>query len=96
MNLSYATDSRALEQRITALSGAMDKAYTQVERRLENMILRLQANDPLAILGKGYWRMSKDGAAITTTAALKKGDRVSLQTGGGKFTAEILEVKNEI
>lgn len=96
MKLGYASYSHLLEQYLRGLGNAMDKAYINSQHRFDNTLTRLQANNPLGILQKGYWYMSKDGQPVSSVKVLTKGDRVSVQTRDGKVQAEILEVENEI
>ncbi|MDE7337429.1 MAG: exodeoxyribonuclease VII large subunit, partial [Clostridia bacterium] len=96
MKLEYSLNARVIEQYLIRLVNAADKASAVTEHRLANAIAKLQILNPLAVLEKGYWYMSKEGKPVVTTKSLAVGETVSLRTRDGKVKAQILEVKDEI
>ncbi|MBD5086058.1 MAG: exodeoxyribonuclease VII large subunit [Clostridiales bacterium] len=96
MKLKYNSNKYLIEQNLTKLSNVVKNTYIAQEHCLANKITKLQALNPLGILEKGYWYMSKDGAPIASTKSLEVGDNVSLQTRDGKIKAQVVEVENEI
>ncbi|MDE7079958.1 MAG: exodeoxyribonuclease VII large subunit [Clostridia bacterium] len=96
MKLLYSSNRHYIEQYLTKLDNSVNRKYTLCEHRLANAITKLQALNPLGVLEKGYWYMSKDSAPVTSAKSLKIGDNVSLRTGDGSILAQVLEVKDEI
>ena len=56
------------------------------------VLARLMADNPLGILQKGYWYVSKDGQAVLSTKDVRQGDEVSLKTHDGQLKATVTEV----
>ncbi|MDE5549289.1 MAG: exodeoxyribonuclease VII large subunit, partial [Clostridia bacterium] len=96
MKLKYSSNKHVIEQYLTKLNNTVKSAYTLKEHYLANTITKLQALNPLGILQKGYWYMSKDGNPVTSVKSIKMGDNVSLQTSDGKIKAQVVGVENEI
>ena len=96
MKLNYSSNRYLIEQYLTKLNNTVNRTYTLNEHKLANTITKLQALNPLGILEKGYWYMSKDGSPIASAKSLAIGDRVSLKTSDGKIKAQVMEVENEI
>jgi len=63
------------------------------EQRLENLILRLQAMDPLATLGRGYSLVQKDGETISRAEQVNPGDKLEIRLSRGLIRAEVYEVE---
>lgn len=96
MKLKYSSNKHLIEQYLTKLNNTVKNSYTLREYYLANTITKLQALNPLGILEKGYWYMSKDGVPITSAKSLAIGDKVSLQASKGKVKAQVVEVEDEI
>ena len=67
------------------------KCLTRDQSRLGQLSGRLDAMSPLRVLERGYVVVTKDGAAVTSSAALSTGDAVRLRFSDGEQSAEIQE-----
>ena len=71
----------------------MNKSIAQSETTYNTLLTRLTADNPLGILQKGYWYVSKDGQGVLSARQLQQGDAVSLKTHDGQLKALITEVE---
>lgn len=94
--LNYMQKANILNSYAQNLKSQIEKAISRSELRYTNVLTRLTADNPLGILQKGYWYVSKDGQAVSSAKHLQQGDTVSLKTYDGQLNATITEVSNEI
>ena len=96
MKLKYSSNKYLIEQYLSKLSNSVAKSYAASEYRFANALTKIQALNPLGILKKGYWYMSKDEIPVVSSKTLSVGDNVVLRASDGSVKAQILEVENEI
>ncbi len=94
--LNYMQKANIFNSYAQNLKSQIEKAISRSELRYTNVLTRLTADNPLGILQKGYWYVSKDGQAVSSAKHLQQGDTVSLKTYDGQLNATITEVSNEI
>ena len=63
------------------------------DNKIDVLLNKLEALNPLRILKSGYFKMEKDGKSITNTNMLAVGDNVTLYASDGKIKATINEIE---
>ncbi len=92
----YSDNNYEISRVFERLKTAARNSYIAAERKLDYAISALKANNPLDIMAKGYWHVSKDGASVVSTKELFIGDSLTMRSKDGKVIARVLEVENEI
>lgn len=73
---------------------SLDRLCEQGRDRLAAIVGRLEAINPLAVLGRGYSITKRaDGSVATSTSALTVGDNINIVYADGEAEAEILSIK---
>lgn len=90
--LTFIQGDRTLHDYLQKLKTLIDKKIMTAEGDCAKISARLTADNPLGILQKGYWYVSKDGKAVVSATQLDKGDSVSLKTHDGVVKATVTEV----
>lgn len=87
---------RIWEQRVLRVDDLAMRLPAALERRVENLGLRLSAASgrldavsPLAVLGRGYAIATKGGKAVTSRKQVKKGDALSVRVADGTIDCEV-------
>lgn len=93
VKLNFSQNANKINLYVQNLKNQMDKKLAQSEGKYSAVLARLTADNPLGILQKGYWYVSKDGVAALSSKDLKQGDEVSLRTHDGGAKATITEVE---
>ena len=93
VTLNYMQSANIIRTYTQSLRIIIDKTLSKSEVEYANVLARLKADNPLGVLQKGYWYVSKDGQAVLSARQLQQGDNVSLQTHDGQLKATILEVE---
>ncbi len=62
------------------------------EHKIKSLIARIDANNPIRILGQGYSKMYDSKGFATDIESLNKGDNITILTAGGKVGAEVKEI----
>jgi len=81
-NLRQRTDD-LISQAMSAVSHQMQLRRT----RLNGLVARLDALNPLAVLQRGYAVVRRDGQLVRSVAQVSSGDRVSVRVSDGEFDA---------
>ena len=63
------------------------------DNKIDVLLNKLEALNPLRILKSGYFKMEKEGKSITNTNMLAVGDNVTLYASDGKIKATINEIE---
>lgn len=63
------------------------------DNKIDVLLNKLEALNPLRILKSGYFKMEKEGKSITNTNMLTVGDNVTLYASDGKIKATINEIE---
>ncbi|MBK8253386.1 MAG: exodeoxyribonuclease VII large subunit [Polyangiaceae bacterium] len=88
-----ADEKRRIEGLSTRLARAFEKVLTTRHTTLGEAATRLHAMSPLAVLGRGYAIVTKDGRALHSSADVSAGDSVSVRLHKGSITAQVTGVK---
>lgn len=96
VKLTYQSNRHRLDNALGALKNSMNNIYVTNSHRLESVITKLEAANPLNMLKKGFWHVSKDGKTLLSVKGLKEGTEIDLRANDGKLKARITEVKNEV
>lgn len=89
---AYATALGSLAGRLRA--GARERAGA-FRAELEVLAGKLASLNPLAVLGRGYAVVFRDGAVVRDAAILARGDAVRVQLARGGFDAQVTGVQEE-
>ncbi len=97
---SPASRLERIRQKINYDALRIDKATERVlERgraRLHTAVQSINAMNPLAVLGRGYSALEKNGKIVGKADQLDVGDRVSVLLSDGRADAQILSVKKNV
>lgn len=96
IKLTYQSNSHRLDNILSSLKTYMQNTLLSDAHKLDSLITRLEASNPLSILKKGFWHVSKDGKTLLSSKGLRVGDTIDLRACDGELKAQISEVKNEI
>lgn len=78
-------------QRIQAgMTQSMERLFSDQRHRLDMIEQKLEAANPARILARGYSMTVKDGHAVTSASALKKGDRITTRLADGSVESVII------
>ncbi len=88
-----------LSQRLESMSASIhERTHAKLERserQLTSAAEMISALNPLAILVRGYSVTYRDGAIVTDSAQLNKGDEVEIRLAKGSACAEITQIKED-
>ena len=93
VKLNYTQSEHIIKSYLQTLKSQIEKTLAKSETTYNNVLTKLTADNPLGILQKGYWYVSKNGVAVLSSKDLKQGDNVSLKTHDGGMKAIITEVE---
>lgn len=96
IKLTYETNRHRVDTILGALKNNMQNITLAYSHRLDSAITRLEAGNPLNMLKKGYWHVSKEGKTLLSVKGLSEGDVIDLRAKDGKIKARVAEVKDEI
>ncbi|HKE36028.1 MAG TPA: exodeoxyribonuclease VII large subunit [Candidatus Baltobacteraceae bacterium] len=86
---------RALEVRSDRLARAHERYFSQRTRAVEVVQSRLDLNDPLKPLERGYAIVSKDGRALRDARETLPGDEIEARLFVGSLTARVEKVSED-
>lgn len=90
--LLFVQNARKIKDYAQSLKVAIDNKLHTAEANYDKILARLTADNPLAVMQRGYWYVSKDGAIVSSAKGLNVNDEVSLKTHDGEIKAKITEV----
>ena len=85
-----------LREKMQALRSAAKLFVTKKEGALDSAITRYVAANPLNILEKGYFGLTKNGVRVTSLRDINVGDDITIIGKDGNVQASVKEVKYEI
>ncbi len=94
--MNFIDDKRlALVRLEEKLTSAEDAALSELKYRLSAEVGRLNALNPLAVLGRGYSAVYRreDGSLVKSAAQVKEGDLLTFRTTDGEIDAEARSVR---
>jgi exodeoxyribonuclease VII large subunit len=69
---------------------SVDRILRERKMRLSGMVGRLEATNPLAVLGRGYSIATDErGAVVSSTVSVTEGDRISVRVSDGIIDASV-------
>lgn len=92
MMLTFSKNAGKISAYAQNLKSIIDKALAEAEKRYSTSVEGLTARNPLGILQKGYWYVTKNDAAAKSVKVLNIDDAVTLKTHDGEVKATITEV----
>ena len=92
--LSPRSKLNALRQKILSLRSAIDasadRALSERKMYLAGIVGRLEATNPLSVLGRGYGiATNADGAVVSSVHAVSDGDQISIKVFDGTIDAKV-------
>ncbi|MBQ9790251.1 MAG: exodeoxyribonuclease VII large subunit [Clostridia bacterium] len=91
----FLEDKSKISRMLMSLETAIDKLVAIKTHELEKMIFKLEENNPLTILKKGYAKITRDEDVISSIKNVKLGDEITVQLRDGKFVAEVNDIQGE-
>lgn len=86
----YQHQYRTLSQRLVFI---MDKQFTQRQQAFQAACVKLDGLSPLKILHRGYSvTQNQAGLALSSTQAVKIGEKITTRLAQGKMVSEVLEI----
>ena len=74
---------------LVELKHVSDSAFEKKTKNLDLLTSKIELNNPLSILKRGYASIEKDGIKVLKTTDAKIGDEVKMQVIDGHFVAKI-------
>ncbi|MCX4362529.1 MAG: exodeoxyribonuclease VII large subunit [Clostridia bacterium] len=93
MQLCVSDNTNRLNSYIGDVKKLTDKLYSSADANFNYFLTKLTALNPLGVLQKGYWYVSKDGKALLSAKDMHRDDIISMKTHDGEVKALITEVK---
>ena len=85
-----------LERLATGMDASMQNRLGSARQRLELAVNHLEAVNPLAVLARGYGVVQdSEGRVVSSVAALRVGEPVTIRLSDGRAVAEIRSKENE-
>lgn len=89
-----------LENNIENTSNRINTLYSTIvnekDYKVANLVSKLNALSPLAVIGRGYSIALKDGRVIKSVNNINKNEKIDIKMTDGTINAEVIEVnKNE-
>lgn len=86
-----------VNQALAASERSIEGNITQKENDVKNLIGKLNALNPAALLQKGYFKATKDHKPVNSATELSQGDLFTLYAHDGKIIAEVKDkILNEV
>ena len=85
-----------LQNNINAITAIVDNRLSKTEQQLEVLKLKLQKNNPIDILKKGYAKIEVDGKSIKSTVELKLQQMIEVYLADGKIKTQVTEINHEL
>ncbi len=77
------------------LKASMAKLMDDMDTKISERATVLEALSPFRVLSRGYSIVMHEGRAVTSSAELKEGDRVSIRFAGSSAEADIVRIKKD-
>ncbi len=77
------------------LKASMAKLMDDMDTKISERATVLEALSPFRVLSRGYSIVMHEGRAVTSSAVLKEGDRVSIRFAGSSAEADIVGIKKD-
>ena len=77
------------------LKSSMEKLMDDMDTKISERATVLEALSPFRVLSRGYSIVMHEGRAVTSSAELKEGDRVSIRFAGSSAEADIVGINKD-
>ncbi|MCQ2427364.1 MAG: exodeoxyribonuclease VII large subunit [Clostridia bacterium] len=88
-----------LTDEVMGLASAAESAYEAILSRGKTELVKLaaglEAMNPLAVLGRGYAAVEKDGAFVGHVSCVSAGDEITVRMNGGKVSATVTDTVSD-
>lgn len=92
LNLKIATSEGRVKQVMSSLGSIFKLKSVECEHAITKIMARIDANNPIRILGQGYSKLYAKSGVPTDIDSVKVGDDVTILTSGGKIDATVNNV----
>lgn len=92
LNLKIATNEGKVKQIASNLANLFKLKSVECEHSIKNTMARIDANNPIRILGQGYSKLYASNGLPTDIDSVSVGDEVTILTKGGKIGANVNSV----
>lgn len=92
LNLLIANNAGKINQLSSKMTGALRLKYSDYEHTISKLMARLDANNPIKILGQGYAKLYDNKGLATDIENVKVGDDIMVLTSGGKIDAQVKNI----
>lgn len=92
LNLKIATSEGRVKQISSSLAANFKIKCIEGEHAVNKIMARIDANNPIRILGQGYSKLYSSDGFATEIDKVKVGDELTILTNGGKIGAEVKHI----
>lgn len=92
LNLNIANNESKVRQLANNMANAFNIKCIEGEHKLNKIMARIDANNPVRILGQGYSKLYGENGLATDIEKVAVGDAIIVLTNGGKIGAEVKSI----
>ena len=91
----FLEDKANISKILGNIEALIDKLVSEKKYKLEKLVSKIDENNPLAILKKGYAKVTNKSEVLSSLNNVSIGDEVVVQLKDGKFIAEVKDIQGE-
>lgn len=95
INLKCVQSQNKVEMLLKSMIVGCEKKDNAARQRIQNLIIKIDANNPTKILGAGYFKLYDESGLQTGIEKMSVGERVTLYGSGGRAKACVEEIIKE-
>lgn len=95
INLKCVQSQNKVEMLLKSMIVGYEKKDSSARQRVQNLIIKIDANNPTKILGAGYFKLYDEAGIQTGIDKMRIGERVTLYGSGGRAKACVEEIIKE-
>lgn len=95
INLKCVQSQNKVEMLLKSMIVGYEKKDNAARQRVQNLIIKIDANNPTKILGAGYFKLYDESGLQTGIEKMNVGERVTLYGSGGRAKACVEEIIKE-
>lgn len=95
INLKCVQSQNKVEMLLKSMIVGYEKKDNAARQRVQNLIIKIDANNPTKILGAGYFKLYDESGIQTGIEKMNVGERVTLYGSGGRAKACVEEIIKE-
>jgi len=92
LNLKIAANEGKVKQIASSLGNIFKLKSLECENNIKHIMARIDANNPMRILGQGYSKMYGSDGLPADIDSVKVGEDITILTNGGKIDAGVKKV----